>query len=157
MRYQMEVTSMVDLTQTSAILQTETALRGTGNLKGTVSGEGSRYTFDGQINSDALAADNIRLQALNATARVSGEGKSYQATGRVVADLLTAGDFQLNAVQVAGNVMGTGTDFTWVGERRAAAARNSGRTITGLILSDVRAESRGDTLSASATRAAAAG
>jgi translocation and assembly module TamB len=157
LRYQFEVTSMVDLTQTSEILQTDTALRGTGNLAGTVSGEGTRYTFDGQINSDALAADNIRLQALKANARVSGDGKSYQATGKVVADLLTTGDFQLNAVQVAGNVMGTGTDFTWVGDLRAAAARTGGRTITGLILSDVRAESRGDVLTASASRATAGG
>ncbi|MBA3765941.1 MAG: hypothetical protein H0W99_02930, partial [Acidobacteria bacterium] len=157
MRYQLEVTSMVDLTQTSDILQTETALRGTGNLSGIVSGEGSRYIFDGQINSDAVAADNIRLQALKANARVSGDGKNYEATGKAVADLLTAGDFQLNAVQVAGKVMGTGTDFSWVGDLRAAAARTGGRTITGLILSDVRAESRGDTLTATASRATASG
>lgn len=157
MSYQLEVTSMVDLTQTSDILQTETALRGTGNLSGTVSGEGSRYTFDGEINSDAVAADNIRLQALKANARVSGDGKNYEATGKAVADLLTAGDFQLNAVQVAGKVMGTGTDFSWVGDLRAAAARNGSRTITGLILSDVRAESRGDTLTATASRATASG
>lgn len=157
LRYQFEVTSMVDLTQTSDILQTQTALRGTGNLTGTVYGEGSRYTFDGQVNSDALAADNIRLQALKANARVTGDGKNYEATGKAVADLLTAGDFQLNAVQVAGKVMGTGTDFSWVGDLRAAAARNNGRTITGLILSDVRAESSGDTLNATVSRAAASG
>lgn len=155
--YQFEVTSMVDLTQTSEILQTQTALRGTGNLRGTIAGEGSRYTFDGEVNSDALAADNIRLQALKANARVSGDGKNYEATGKMVADLLTAGDFQLNVVQVAGKVMGTGTDFTWVGDLRAAAARTGGRTITGLILSDVRAESSGDTLTATASRAAASG
>ena len=157
LRYQLQVTSMVDLTQTSDILQTGTALRGTGNLSGTVSGEGTRYTFDGQVKSDALAADNIRLQALNANARVSGDGKNYEATGRVVADLLTAGDFQLNTVQVAGNVMGTGTDFRWVGDLRAAAARTGGRTITGLILSDVRAEKSGDALTVNAGRAGAAG
>lgn len=157
LRYQLEVTSMIDLTQTSDVLQTQTALRGTGNLSGTVSGEGTRYTFDGQVNSDALAADNIRLQALKANAHVSGDGKNYEATGKVVADLLTAGDFQLNAVQVAGKVMGTGTDFSWVGDLRAAAARTGGRTITGLILSDVRAESSGDTLTATASRVAASG
>ncbi|HEX8142797.1 MAG TPA: translocation/assembly module TamB [Pyrinomonadaceae bacterium] len=157
MRYQLQLTSMVDLTQTSEILQTGTALRGTGNLSGTVSGEGSRYVFDGEVKSDALAADNIRLQAFNANARVSGNGKNYEATGRAVADLLTAGDFQLNAVQVAGNVMGTGTDFRWVGDLRAAAARTGGRTITGLILSDVRAEKSGEALTANAGRVAAGG
>ncbi|HEX8138806.1 MAG TPA: translocation/assembly module TamB domain-containing protein [Pyrinomonadaceae bacterium] len=157
LRYQLQVTSMVDLTQTSEILQTGTALRGTGNLEGTVTGEGSRYTFDGQVKSDALAADQIRLQALNANARVTGDGKNYEATGRVVADLLTAGDFQLNTVQVAGNVMGTGTDFRWIGELRAAAARTGGRTISGLILSDVRAEKSGEALTAGVGRAAASG
>jgi translocation and assembly module TamB len=157
LRYQLQVTSLVDLTQTSDLLQAGTALRGTGNLTGTVSGEGSHYTFDGQVKSDAVAADNIRLQALNANARVTGDGKNYEATGRAVAELLTAGDFQLNAVQVAGNVMGTGTDFRWIGELRAAAARTGGRTISGLILSDVRAEKSGETLTANAGRAAASG
>ncbi|HEV2913654.1 MAG TPA: translocation/assembly module TamB domain-containing protein [Pyrinomonadaceae bacterium] len=156
--YQLQVTSMrVDLTQTSDLLQTDTALRGVGDLSGTISGKGSQYSFNGQVKSDALAADNIRLQALNATARVSGEGKTYNATGEVVAELLTAGDFQLNAVHLAGNVMGTGTDFSWIGDLRAAAARTGGRTISGLILSDARAEKTGETLKASAARVSANG
>ncbi|HYY56521.1 MAG TPA: translocation/assembly module TamB domain-containing protein [Pyrinomonadaceae bacterium] len=158
LRYQLQVTSMrVDLTQTSDILQTGTALRGTGDLSGTISGEGTRYSFDGRVKSDALAADNIRLQALNANARVSGDGKNYEATGDAVAELLTAGDFQLNVIQVAGNVMGTGTDFRWIGDLRAAAARTGGRTISGLILSDARAEKSGETLTASAARVTASG
>ncbi|HEX8707954.1 MAG TPA: translocation/assembly module TamB domain-containing protein [Pyrinomonadaceae bacterium] len=151
-RYRMKLDSMIDLTQASDILQPGMALRGVGNLSGTISGEGSKYVFDGDVKSDALAADGVRLQALNANAKVSGEGKSYEANGRAVAELLTAGDFQLNMVQLTGGVMGTGTDFRWLGELRAAAARSPDGSVAGLVLSDVAAESRDKVLTYSASR-----
>ncbi len=156
LRYHMQITSTVDLTQASDVLQAGTTLRGAGNFAGQISGEGSRYQVDGEIKSDALAADNIRLKALTVSARGSGDGATYEANGKAVAELLTAGDFQLNTLQLVGNVMGTGTDFRWLGELYAASARvPGGTTIAGLILSDAVAESRGDVLTASAPRASA--
>ena len=149
-RYHFNVTSTVDLTQTSDVLQTGTTMRGAGNFVGTISGEGDRFQVEGGIKSDALAADGVRLQGLNVTAKGSGQGKSYDINGRAVAALLTAGDFQLNAVQLTGGVMGTGSDFRWVGELRAAAEKSYGTTITGLILRDARAEYRDGVLTASA-------
>jgi translocation and assembly module TamB len=157
LRYQMQVTSNVDLTQASDILQTGATLRGTGQFSGTVSGEGTKYKVEGQIQSDALAADNVRLKALNVSLNADGDGKTYEANGRAVAELLTAGDFQLNTVQLTGKVMGTGTDFRWIGELRAAAARTPGGTIAGLILADATAEMRDKELTASASRATASG
>jgi translocation and assembly module TamB len=154
LHYQMQVNSTVDLTQVSDVLQTSTALRGVGNFNGTINGEGDRYQLDGQIKSDALAADNIRLRALNVTARGTGQGKSYDMNGRAVAELLTAGDFQLSTVQLVGGVMGTGTDFRFLGDLRSAAARYAGTTsVSNLILSDVVAESRENTLTARVARA----
>ena len=150
LKYQMNVTSTVDLTQASDVLQTGTTLRGSGNFVGTVTGNGDQYQVDGSIKSDALAADGVRLQALNISAKGSGQGKSYDFNGRAVAQLLTAGDFQLNAVQITGGVMGTGSDFRWVGELRAAAEKSYGTTISGLILRDARAEYRDGELTASA-------
>src|SRR5882724_6877735 len=150
LRYTLNVTSTVDLTQASDILQTGTTLRGAGNFVGTVTGDGDHYQIDGSIKSDALAADGVRLQALNVSAKGSGQGKSYDFNGRAVAQLLTAGDFQLNAVQLTGGVMGTGSDFRWIGDLRAAAEKSYGTTIAGLILRDVRAEYRGGVLTASA-------
>jgi translocation and assembly module TamB len=150
LKYRFNVTSTVDLTQTSDILQAGTTMRGAGNFAGTVVGDGDHYQIDGTIKSDALAADGVRLQGLNATAKGSGQGKSYDINGRAVAQLLTAGDFQFNAVQLTGGVMGTGSDFRWVGELRAAAEKSYGTTITGLILRDARAEYRDGVLTASA-------
>ncbi len=157
LRYQMQVTSNVDLTQASDILQTGATLRGMGNFSGKVTGEGTRYQVEGQIQSDALAADNVRLKALNVNLSGSGDGKSYEANGRAVAELLTAGDFELNTLQIMGKVMGTGTDFRWLGELRAAAAKTPGGTIAGLILSDATAELRDKEWTASARRATASG
>jgi hypothetical protein len=150
LKYRLNVTSTVDLTQASDILQTKTALRGAGNFVGTVTGDGDRYQIDGSIKSDALAADGVRLQGLNVSAKGSGQGKSYDFNGRAVAQLLTAGDFQLNVVQITGGVMGKGSDFRWIGELRAAAEKSYGTTITGLILRDARAEYRDGVLTASA-------
>lgn len=150
LRYHLSVTSTVDLTQASDILQIGATLRGAGNFVGTISGEGERYQAEGSIKSDALAADGVRLQGLNVTAKGSGQGRSYDFNGRAVAQLLTAGDFQLNAVQLTGGVMGTGSDFRWIGDLRAAAEKSYGTTIAGLILRDARAEYRGGVLTASA-------
>ena len=152
LRYQMKITSSVDLTQLSDVLQAGTTLRGTGNFAGVVSGEGDKYKVEGSINSDSLAADNLRLQGLSVTANGSGQGKTYDINGKAVAALLTAGDFQLNNVQLVGGVMGTGSDFRWVGELRAAAEKSYGTTITGLILQDARAEMNNGVLTASSSQ-----
>ncbi|HEY0004295.1 MAG TPA: translocation/assembly module TamB domain-containing protein [Pyrinomonadaceae bacterium] len=157
LRYQLQAKATIDLTQASDVLQAGATLRGVGSFEGTVSGEGDRYQLDGQIKSDALAADNVRLRALNVTARGSGQGKNYDLNGRAVAELLTVGDFQLNMVQLAGGVMGTGTDFRFLGELRSASLRYTNSTsVSGLILSDVMAESRENTLVARMGRAFAA-
>src|SRR6267378_3312070 len=147
--YQMNITSTVDLTQLSDVLQSGTTLRGTGNFAGVVSGRGDQYKVDGSIKSDSLAADGVRLQGLNVTANGTGQGKSYNLNGRAIASLLSAGDFQLNNVQLVGGVMGTGSDFRWLGELRAAAERSYGTTITGLIMQDARAEMNDGVLTAS--------
>jgi translocation and assembly module TamB len=150
LHYQFNITSTVDLTQASDVLQTGTTMRGVGNFVGTIKGEGDRFSVDGGIKSDALAADGVRLQGLNLTAKGTGQGRSYDLNGRAVAELLSAGSFQLNAVQLTGGVMGKGSDFRWIGELRAAAEKSYGTTITGLILRDARAEYRDGVLTASA-------
>ena len=155
LRYQLQVTSNVDLTQISETFQTEAALRGAGQFTGTVKGEGDQYQVEGQIISDALAADNIRLKNLNVTARARGEGTGYEAQGSAVAELLTAGDFRLNLVQAQGGVKGTGTDFRFLGDLRAASARQGSTSIAGLFIDDALAEFRDGQLSGSAQRATA--
>jgi translocation and assembly module TamB len=157
LRYQMNITSSVDLTLISNTLQTATALRGAGYFSGTVNGEGDHYKVEGEIKSDALAAENIRLQGLNVTANVLGQDKSYQINGKAVAELLTAGDFQLDGLQLAGNVMGTGTNFRWLGELRAVAEKGYGTTVTGLILRDARVEKNEGVLTASSSQFTANG
>jgi translocation and assembly module TamB len=157
LRYQMNVTSSVDLTQLSDVLQAGATLRGSGKFAGVVNGEGDKYKVEGTINSDALAADNLRLQGLTVTGKGSGEGRTYDINGKAVASLLSAGDFLLNNVQLAGNVMGTGSDFRWVGDLRAAAERSYGTTLTGLILHDARAEMNNGVLTASAPQFSANG
>ncbi|HSE32264.1 MAG TPA: translocation/assembly module TamB domain-containing protein [Pyrinomonadaceae bacterium] len=155
LRYQMTVTSSVDLTQISNTFETSTALRGTGNFAGTVTGEGDKFKVEGEIKSDALAADGVRLQGLNANGNGNVQGRNYEINGRAVAALLNAGDFQLDTLQIVGKVMGTGTNFRWVGELRAVAERSYGTTIAGLILRDARAEMNDGVLTASSSQFAA--
>ena len=157
LRYTMNVTSNVDLTQLSDTLQPGTTLRGAGNFSGTIKGEGDQFKLKGEIKSDALAADNLRLQGLNVSANGSVQGKTYEINGKAVADLLNAGDFQIDSLQLAGNVMGTGTNFRWIGELRAVAERSYGTTLTGLILRDARAEMNDGVLTASSSQFTANG
>ena len=157
LRYQMNVTSTVDLTQLSDTLQTDPTLRGAGNFAGTITGQGDQFKVTGEIKSDALAADGLRLQGLNVSASGSGQGRSYEINGKAVANLLNAGDFRLDSVQIAGQVMGTGTDFRWIGELRAVAERSYGTTLSGLFLRDARAEMNQGTFTASASQFTANG
>ena len=157
LNYQMQITSSVDLTQLSDVVRPGPTLRGAGSFAGTVTGKGDQFKINGEVKSDALAADGVRLQGLNVSANGSVDGSSYEINGKAVADLLNAGDFEINTLQLMGNVMGTGTDFRWVGELRAVAERSYGTTLTGLILRDARAEMNKGVLTASSPQFTANG
>ena len=157
LHYTLNVNSNVDLTQLSDTLQSKPALRGDGRFSGTLTGAGDQFKLNGEIKSDALAADNLRLEGLNVSANGSVNGKSYEINGKAVADLLNAGDFHIDSLQLAGNVMGTGTNFRWVGELRAVAEKSYGTTLTGLILHDARAEMNDGVLTASSNQFTANG
>lgn len=138
--YDLNIESSVDLTQTSNTFPLGTTLRGVGNFKGKVSGSGENYKVDGNINSEALAADGIYLKAMNVDATVAGTNANYEANGTAVAELLTFEDFRIEFPKIAGNVRGTGTDFRWVGELQAIAFKTKSLSLGGLFLSDAVAE-----------------
>ena len=140
LKYDLNIDSTVDLTQTSNILPLGTALRGAANFNGKVTGEGTKYNIEGEIQSDALAADNIRLKGLNVAATVAGENSMYEVNGKAVAELLTFEDYQIEQLQLINNIRGTGTDFKWFGELQAAAAKSPLGTIAGLYITDAVAE-----------------
>ncbi|MCA1622425.1 MAG: translocation/assembly module TamB domain-containing protein [Acidobacteria bacterium] len=161
--YSLNVTSTVDLMQTSNVFPLGTALRGVSNFNGKVTGrligeckdenqpencEGDFYRLEGEIQSDALAASNIRLKALKINATVEGEDSMYEANGKAIAEMLTFEDFRIDALQLIGNIRGTGTDFRWVGELQAAAAKTPLGTIAGLFVSDAVAEYKDSQLDA---------
>lgn len=139
-KYSFEIESTVDLTQTSTVFPLGTPLRGIGNFKGTVSGEGENYKVKGEIFSESLSASNIYLKGLNINATVDGKGSMYEANGKAIAQLLTFEDFKIDYPQIIGLIRGTGTDFKWVGELQAAAAKTPFGTLGGLFISDAVAE-----------------
>jgi translocation and assembly module TamB len=149
-KYSLNIESTVDLTQTSNIFPLGASLRGVGNFKGIVSGEGERYRIDGTVDSQALTAEGIYLKAVNVAATVEGTNSNYEANGRAVAELLTFEDFRIDFLKLAGNVRGSGTDFRWVGELQAAAAKSRSLSLGGLFLSDAVAEYKDRELTASA-------
>jgi len=149
-KYDLNVESTVDLTQTSTIFPLGATLRGVGNFNGHVTGEGESYRIEGKANSDALNADGVYLKGINIAATVQGVNSSYEANGKAIAELLTFEDFRVDFPQLTGNIRGTGTDFRWVGELQAIAAKSKSLTITGLFLSDAVADFKDDQLTATA-------
>lgn len=140
LQYDFNVDSTIDLTQASGVFPLGTAIRGVGNFNGHVTGEGAKYKVEGNIQSDALAASNIRLKGLKVDATVAGENSMYEANGKAVAEMLTFEDFKIDFLQAVGNIRGTGTDFKWFGELQAAAAKSPLGTIAGLYITDAAAE-----------------
>jgi translocation and assembly module TamB len=140
LRYRMNVESTVDLTQASNTFPLGATLRGVGNFKGVVSGEGDSYRVEGSANADSFAADGVYLKAVNVEGTVAGTNTNYEANGKAVAELLTFEDFRVEFPQLVGNVRGTGTDFRWVGDLQAAAMRTPSMTIGGMFLTDAVAD-----------------
>jgi len=140
LKYDLNIESSVDLTQTSSLLPLGASLTGVGNFKGKVSGEGDRYRVEGVVDSQALTAGGVYLKAVNVAATVEGTNSNYEANGRAVAEMLTFEDFKIDFVKMSGNVRGNGSDFKWLGELEAAAARSKSLTLGGLFLSDAMAE-----------------
>lgn len=140
LQYDLNIESTVDLTQTSTIFPLGATLRGVGNFKGRVTGQGENYRVDGQIDSQAVSADGVYLKGINVAATIEGTNSNYAANGTAVAEMLTFGDFRIDLAKLAGNVRGTGTDFRWLGELQAAAVKGKGLSIGGLFLSDAVAE-----------------
>ncbi|MCW5961327.1 MAG: translocation/assembly module TamB domain-containing protein [Pyrinomonadaceae bacterium] len=139
-KYDLRIESTVDLTQTSSIFPLGTSIRGVGNFQGRVTGEGEKYRIEGEINSESLAADNIRLKAIKINASVDGSDSMYNANGKAIAEMLTFEDFVIDYPQLFGNIRGTGTDFRWIGELQAIAAKTPIGTITGLFIKDAVAD-----------------
>lgn len=139
-KYNFEIESTVDLTRTSTTLPLGTPLTGIGNFTGTLSGEGSKYKVKGEITSESLSASNIYLKGLNVNAAVDGDGSMYEANGKAIAQMLTFEDFKIDFPQMIGLVRGNGTDFKWLGELQAAAAKTPFGTIGRLFLADAVAE-----------------
>jgi translocation and assembly module TamB len=150
LKYDLNVESTVDLTQTTSIFPLGTSIKGFGNFKGRVSGEGETYRVDGTVDSESLTAEGVYLKAVNVAATVEGTNNSYSANGNAVAELLTFEDFRIEFPRMAGNVRGTGTDFRWVGELQAVAAKTDKLTMAGLFLRDAVAEYEDRQVSASA-------
>lgn len=140
LKYDLNIESTVDLTQTSSIIPIGTQITGVGNFKGKVTGEGDKYRVEGEIDSQALTAAGIYLKAVNVAATVEGTNSNYEANGRAIAEMLTFEDFKIDFVKLAGNVQGTGADFRWVGELEAAAAKTKSLSLGRLYISDAVAE-----------------
>lgn len=148
-KYELDIRSTVDLTQTSMSFSTGTALRGIGNFRGHISGQGENYRIEGTADSEALRADGVYLKAVNVAATVDGTNNDYTANGTAVAEMLTFDVFRVDFLKLNGNVRGTGTDFRWVGDLQAIAAKSPNMTLGGLFLSDAVAEYKDRQLTAS--------
>lgn len=150
-RYDFDIQSSVDLTQASSILPLGTSLVGVGNFRGKVTGQGETYTVVGEADSESLRAEGVSLKGVNVNATIQGTGSNYDANGTAIAQMLTFDDFRVDFLKLVGNVRGTGTDFRWVGDLQAAAARSKSLTIGGLFLSDALAEYKDRELRAQAS------
>lgn len=139
-KYNFDITSTVDLMQTSTVLPIGTPLRGFANFSGKVSGEGEDYKIEGEVSSEALQASGVYLKAVNVNGTVAGTNSMYEANGEAVAEMLTFEDFKIDFIRLIGNVRGNGADFRWFGELQAAAAETPNGTLGGLFIRDAVAE-----------------
>jgi translocation and assembly module TamB len=156
LKYDLNVTSTVDLTQAATILPNGTQVVGVGNFKGHITGQGEQYRIEGTADSQSLRAAGVYLKAVNVNATVAGQNNTYEANGTAVAEMMTFEDFKLDFIKLYGNVRGTGTDFRWVGDLQAAAVAAKAMTFGHLFLKDAVAELKDHDLTAQAASGQAA-
>ncbi|MBV9214844.1 MAG: translocation/assembly module TamB domain-containing protein [Acidobacteria bacterium] len=149
-KYDLDIQTSLDITQAAGIFQSETPLTGVGNFKGHLTGNGENYHIEGTADSEGLRAGAVYLKGLDVTATVSGTNSNYAASGNAIAQMLTFDDFKIDFLKLSGNVRGTGTDFRWVGELQAAAAKTGKLGLGGLFLSDAMADYKDKQLAMSA-------
>lgn len=138
--FDLSVESTIDLTRVSEVLPVGAPLTGTGSFNGKISGRGEAYRIDGRLVSESLSASNVYLKGLDVTAALDGREAAYEANGKAVAKMLTFGDFQIDFPQMVGLLRGNGTDFKWLGDLQAAAAKTGAGSLGGLFISDAVAE-----------------
>ncbi|MFV0388745.1 MAG: translocation/assembly module TamB domain-containing protein [Pyrinomonadaceae bacterium] len=138
--YNLKVSSRIDLTKTTQTFPVGSPITGVGDFDGTISGKGEKYRVDGEITSNNLFAENVRLKALKVDAAIDGRSSVYEGHGKAIAELLTFEEFIVNYPQLSGSVRGNGTDFRWFGELQAIAARTPWGSISRLMIADASAE-----------------
>jgi len=90
----------------------------------TINGHRLRYRVEGEADTASLRAAGVSLKGVNVAATVEGTNSNYEANGTAIAEMMTFEDFRVDFLKLVGNVRGTGTDFRWVGELQAAAAKS---------------------------------
>ena len=138
--YDLEIESKVNLSTSSETFNLGSTIAGIGNFKGKVKGKGLTYKVTGEVTSDNLAAEGIRLRALKVIGSGDGESGIYKASGKAIAEMLTFGQYKVDYLSLIGNIRGNGVDFRWFGELQAAAVNSPLGSIAGLYLSDAVAE-----------------
>lgn len=138
--YEFGIESDLDMTRISEAFPMGTPLTGDGSFKGTLSGKGESLRIDGQLTSESLSAPNVAFKGLDLTAALDSRDGAYEANGRAVAQILALDDFKVDYLQMVGLIRGSGTDFKWLGDLQAAAAKTKSGTLAGLFIDDAVAE-----------------
>jgi hypothetical protein len=86
LKYRFDVTSTVDPPRFQTFCRPDHDARRR-NFAGTVVGDGDHYQPGRDHQVRRAAADGVRLQGLNLTAKGPGQGQSYDINGRAVAEL----------------------------------------------------------------------
>ena len=150
--YSFEIDSTLDVSTLTRIFTPSNKLDGSGKVRGTLTGKGQDFAFDGTVVTDELSSSDFSLKALDVTAAYEGRGSEYIVNGKAVAEALTFGGVKIDLPRLAGMFRGTGSDFEWIGELEAIAIRTGAGTIGELFLRDASLRRSGNGFDAKSDR-----
>ncbi len=136
--YQLKVTASVKLQEVARLLAQQAKLGGAVSFKGQVAGEGVDYRVNGEIRSDKLMAQGVRIEGLQLELTGRGKKADYEARTELAIRNLAVAGFQVNRWSLIGGIAGNGEELSWLANFRLQELLSDNFKATGMSFNQAR-------------------
>ncbi len=136
--YQLKVAASVKLQEVARLFAQQAKLEGAVSFNGQVAGEGVDYSVKGEIRSDKLLAQGVRIEGLQLGLAGGGKKADYEARTELALRNLAVAGFQVNRWSLIGGIAGNGEELSWLANFQLQELLSDDFKATGISLNQAR-------------------